>query len=66
MSTGYDIRYDILVQAKDLATEKWHTAMEVEKMTADLEKRAPKLLPFPTVDEIKSIADSLYQFVQKK
>lgn len=66
MSTGYDIRYNILAQAKDMLFEKWHKAMDLEEIAADLEKRPPKLIPPPTVDEIKATAESLYDFVQKK
>jgi hypothetical protein len=66
MSNGYEIRHALLTQASELLTERWHAAMEVERLSAERENRNPALIPAPTVDEIKATAESLYEFVQKK
>ena len=67
MSTsGYEIRHALLTQASELLTERWHAAMDVERISAERESRNPVLIPAPTVDEIKATAESLYGFVQKR
>ena len=67
MSTsGYEIRHALLTQAREMLSERWHAAMDVERTSAERENRNPALIPAPTVDEIKATAESLYEFVQKK
>jgi hypothetical protein len=66
MSNGYEIRHSLLSEAKEILFERWHAAMNVERMSAKRESRNPVLIPAPTVDEIKATAESLYEFVQKK
>ena len=66
MSSGYEIRHSLLSEAKDMLIERWHAAMDVERISAERENRNPVLIPAPTVDEIKATAESLYEFVQKK
>jgi hypothetical protein len=67
MSTsGYEIRHAILQEATALLTDRWHAAMDVERISAEREQRNPVTIPAPTVEEIKSTAESLYEFVQKK
>jgi hypothetical protein len=65
-ASGYEIRHALLSQAKDMAYEAWHAAMNVEGNRAEFENRAPNLIAAPTVDEVKALAESLYEFVQKK
>jgi hypothetical protein len=67
MATGYDIRYNLLNDAKGMLFEKWHQECEVLKRNADLGQR--KLDPYPpapTAAEIKALAEDLYEFVQRK
>lgn len=67
MSTsGYEIRHALLMEAKGILFERWHMQMEIERLTADHEKRAPVMLECPSVVDIKNTADELYQFVQKR
>ena len=66
MSNGYETRHALLTQAREMLSEQWHAAMEVERASAERENRNPVLIPAPTVDEIKATAESLYEFVQKK
>jgi len=67
MSTsGYEIRHALLTQAREMLSEQWHAAMDVERTSAERENRNPVLIPAPTVDSIKATAESLYEFVQKK
>ena len=65
-ATGYEIRHSILNEAREMLYEGWHKAMDVEQLSADFEKRVPRLFPAPTVEEIKKLAESLYEFVQTK
>jgi hypothetical protein len=67
MATGYDIRYNLLNDAKGMLFEKWHQECEVLKRNADLGQR--KLDPYPpapSAAEIKALAEDLYEFVQLK
>jgi hypothetical protein len=65
-SNAYEIRHALLSQAKDMLFEEWHGVVNVEAMAANFENRAPKPVPAPTVAEVKSVAESLYEFVQKR
>ena len=65
-ASGYEIRHSLLCEARGMAYEQWHAAIAVEQRTAELENRAPKNIPAPSVDEIKNIAESMYEFVQNK
>jgi hypothetical protein len=50
MATGYDIRYNILNDAKNILFEKWHEQCNLLRRNADLE----------------ALAEELYEFVQRK
>jgi hypothetical protein len=65
-ASGYEIRHSILNEAREMSYEQWHKAMEIEQVSAEFEKRVPRLLPAPTLDEIKKLAEGLYEFVQTK
>lgn len=64
--SGYEIRWSILQEAKNLLTEQHHLKQENENNKAAHEDRAPELVPAPTVREIKALAEELYDFVQRK
>ena len=67
MSTsGYEIRHAQLNECKEMLCERWHMEMEVERFCAERENRSPVVLPYPTVEDIKSTAENLYEFVQKR
>lgn len=63
---AYEIRHSILTQASDTLHQHWCDKTEHERITADREGRAPKLIPPPTFDEIKDYADKMLVFVQTK
>lgn len=65
-ANGYEIRHGLMSEAKDMLMQGWHQRWEVEVQTAKLAKRAPKVVPLPTVKEITSLAGEMYAFVQKK
>jgi len=66
MANGYDIRYNILNDAKSILFEKWHEQCSFLKRNADLERRLLEPVPGPTAAEIKALAEELYEFVQRK
>jgi hypothetical protein len=67
MATGYDIRYNLLNDAKNILFEKWHEECRVLTRNADLGQRQLEPLPSaPTAAEIKALAEDLYEFVQRK
>jgi hypothetical protein len=65
-ASGYEIRHALLSEAAQLLMERWHAAREIERKTAKRENRAPIMIEPPTVSEIKSTAESLYEFVQQR
>lgn len=67
MSTsGYEIRHTLLMQTKEMLFERWHTEMDIERIAAERENRNPTLIPAPSVEQIKSTAENLYEFIQKR
>ncbi len=64
--SGYEIRHSLLSQAKEMLYEQWHMAMEVERLRAERENRAPDNIAAPSLKDIKMTAESLYEFVQNK
>ena len=67
MATGYDIRYNLLNDAKGILFEKWHQECDVLRRNADLgQRQLESYPPAPTAAEIKALAEELYEFVQRK
>ena len=66
MTSGYDIRYGVLKDAKDMLYEQWRMNCEMEFRRSDIESRAPMPVTAPNSDDIVKLADSLYAFVKKK
>ena len=63
---AYEIRHSLFSQASDTLHTHWERSWEQECLAADREGRAPKLIDTPTLEEITTYADKVYQFVQKK
>ena len=63
---AYEIRHTIFQEASGVLHEHWNNKWEQECLVADRESRAPKLIDTPTMEEITTYADKVYQFVQKK
>lgn len=66
MSSGYDIRYNVLRDAKDMLYEQWRMHCDMEFRRSDFENRSPTPVVAPTSEDIVKLADSLYAFVKKK
>jgi hypothetical protein len=67
MATGYDIRYSLLNDAKNMLYEKWNHEVDMLRYNANSKKEAMVQLPDPpTAAEIKALAEDLYEFVQRK
>jgi hypothetical protein len=67
MATGYDIRYNLLNDARCMLYEKWHKDIENIRHNAGVKSEAiGNLPPAPTAAEIKALAEELYEFVQRK
>ena len=67
MATGYDIRYSLLNDAKNMLFEKWHHEVETHRYNATSKNEVMGQLPAsPTAAEIKALAEDLYEFVQRK
>ena len=75
MSNPYQIRYDVLQMAKDMADRAYETQMQMAYNAMELAKEnsqdaltawknyVPKMY---TPEEIKAQADKLYEFVSEK
>ncbi len=67
MATGYEIRYNLLNDAKKMLYEKWNTDLEIIRFNAvTSSKTIDQFPPPPSAEEIKTLAQTLYEFVQQK
>lgn len=67
MATGYDIRYNLLNDAKNMLFEQWHEECSTLRHNANLmQKPLGAYPPVPTAAQIKALAEELYEFVQRK
>ena len=60
---GYEIRCGILQEARNMLTEQYHAKQDNENTRAAHEDRAPELIPSPTVQEIKALAEELWDWL---
>lgn len=63
---GYEIRLQLMHEAKDTLMQEWHHRCEVEQASAKHEQRPPVVIPAPDVSEIVKLAEALYVFIQKR
>jgi hypothetical protein len=61
--TGYDIRSDILMMAKDLAIKEFDSEFEYWKILNRGMENKPE---FPSIDKVLEIANRMNDFVGKK
>lgn len=61
--TGYDIRSDILMMAKDLAIREFDSEFEYWKILQQGVSNKPE---FPSIDKVLEIANRMNDFVGKK
>lgn len=61
--TGYDIRSDILMMAKDLAIREFDSEFESWKILQGVPHEKPV---FPSIDKVLEIANRMNDFVGKK
>lgn len=59
-----ELRFSILTEARSILFRHWEEKVFVEKATAEFEKRAPKVIPPPTIRKIMKVAEELYGFVE--
>ena len=65
--SGYEIRYSILRDARDMLFQEWSVKCETHRRNCDLAKKQIETMPAaPTTDEILDRAEELYEFVCKK
>lgn len=63
-SNAYEIRNQVLSDAKDIVLSDWHYRCDLERQTASLEQRPAKAIDRPSVEEILKVAEGLYAFVK--
>jgi hypothetical protein len=64
--SGYEIRWGILQEARSILTDQYISKQENENARAAHEDRAPALIQPPSMQEIKALADEMYEFVLRK
>ena len=69
--TGYDIRTDILMMAKDIAMKEYDTEFRIYELYHMISDRnvfeiVPSKPEFPTMNKILEIANQMNDFVGKK
>ena len=65
--TGYDIRTDILMMAKDLALRQFDAEMDYWKISLTMKNDPTNNPPqFPSMDKVLDIANRMNDFVGKK
>jgi hypothetical protein len=64
--SGYELRTQLLIEAKNMLMDDYSTRREVEFRNAERESRASKTIPLPASAEIVKLAEELYEFVQQR
>lgn len=72
MSNPFDLRFSMIIEAKNLLTEEWHSETNTlkEKYFADrdagLDVSFPVLPKFPSFEEIEKLANEMNSFVSNR
>lgn len=70
--SGYDIRTDILMMAKELVMKEFESDFRIYELYHMINsndsrfEEVPSKPPFPTIDKIVDIANKMNEFVVKK
>ena len=65
--SGYEIRYNILRDARDMLFQEWQMKCDIHRRNFDLAKSHIDAMPeAPSVGEILTRAEELYEFVCRK
>ncbi len=65
--SGYEIRYNILRDARDMLFQEWILKCDIHRRNCDLANKQIDTMPgAPSVDEIIARAEELYDFVCRK
>ena len=65
--SGYEIRYSLLNDARNMLYEKWHQDIELIRRNHDIDRKPIESMPNPpTAAQIKALAEELYEFVQRR
>lgn len=64
--SGYELRTQLLVEAKNMLMDDYSTRREVEFRNAERASRSFQTIPLPTSAEIIKLAEELYEFAQRR
>ena len=65
--SGYEIRYSILRDARDMLFQEWTVKCDTHRRNCDLANKQIETMPAaPSVDDIIARAENLYDFVCRK
>ncbi len=64
---AYEIRYNLLNDARAMLTDQWHTACDHVRTRMEIsDVKGLEFPAAPTFEEIKKLATNMYEFVQTK
>jgi hypothetical protein len=64
--SGYQIRHELLCEARLILFDAWSQKCENIRRNADLSKTRSDLPSAPTVADVKAVAEQLYAFVERR
>ena len=64
--SGYQIRHELLCEARLILFDAWSQKCENIRRNADLSKTRSDLPAAPTVADVKAVAEQLYAFVERR
>jgi hypothetical protein len=65
--SGYEIRYNILRDARDMLFQEWTAKCDIHRRNCDLANKQIETMPeAPTMEAILRRAEELYEFVCRK
>lgn len=64
--SGYELRTQLLIEAKNMLMDDYQTRREAEFRNADRESREYRTVALPAPADIVSLAEKLYEFAQRR
>ena len=66
MVTGYELRSQLLIEAKNMLMSDYDARMAAEHLKAEKENRSVEVVPLPSPKDIIGLAEQFYEFVQRR
>lgn len=63
MKTPFEIRFDVLKEARDHLTEEWRRKFDMEQVREERLAGSGQVVPAPTAEEVLDLANQFKKFV---